>query len=51
VVFIVFPPVLLLDDKLNETPRALDGIDVGPGVRIHEVDAVVHSDGHCLVTE
>ena len=45
------PPVVLPEEKLIEMPRALDGIGVGPSVWIHEVDAVVHSDGHCLVTE
>jgi hypothetical protein len=51
VVFVVFPPVLLSEDKVNEKPHALNGIGVGPSVRIHEVDAVVHTDSHCLVNE
>jgi hypothetical protein len=36
------PPVVLAQEDLDATPLALDGISVGPGVRINEVDAVVH---------
>ena len=48
VVFIVFPPVVLALEKLDAMLRALDGIGVGPIVRIHELDAVV--DGAVRVT-
>jgi len=43
VVFVVFPPVSLPEENLEATPRALDSIGVGPGVRIHEVGTVVYS--------
>jgi hypothetical protein len=38
VVFVVFPLVVLAEEKLYATPHALDGIGVGPGVRMNEVD-------------
>jgi hypothetical protein len=40
--FMVIPAVVLPDENLDSTPRALDGICVCPGVRINEVDAVVN---------
>jgi hypothetical protein len=42
-VFVAFPVVVLAEKKLDATPIALDGIGVGPGLRINELDAVVHS--------
>jgi len=43
VVVVVFHLVVLPKEDLHATPRGLDGVGVGPGVRIEEVDAVVHS--------
>jgi len=40
--FIVISAVVLPEENLDSTPRALDGISVCPGVRIDEVNAVVH---------
>jgi len=42
-------PVALPEENLDATPRAHDGIGVGPGVWIEKMDAVVHSAMH--VTE
>jgi len=42
------PLVVLPEENLDTTPRALDGIGVGPVVRIHELDSVV--DGSVRVT-
>jgi hypothetical protein len=47
-VFVVFPAVVLSQENLDATPRALNFISVGAGVRIHELDAVV--DGAMRVT-
>ena len=47
-VVLVFPAVVLPEESLYMMPRALDGIGVGPGVRIYEVDTVV--DGLMRVT-
>jgi len=47
--FIVFPAVVLAEESLNRAPRSLDGVRVGPGVRIDELDAVI--DGAMRVTE
>jgi hypothetical protein len=47
-VVVVFPAVVLPEENLYMMPRALDGIGVGPGVRIYEVDTVV--DGLMRVT-
>ena len=41
--FVVFPAVVLAEESLHSSPRSLDGVRVGPGVRINEVDAVVDS--------
>jgi hypothetical protein len=43
VIIIVFPPVVLSEEDLDGTPRALEVVGVGPSVRIDELDAVVHS--------
>jgi hypothetical protein len=40
--FIIISAVVLPEENLDSTPRALDGIGVCPGVRIDEVNAVVH---------
>jgi len=40
--FIVISAVVLPEENLDSMPRALDGISVCPGVRIDEVNAVVH---------
>jgi len=45
---IVFPAVVLAQEDLNGTPRALDGVCVCPSPRIDELDAVV--DGLMRVT-
>jgi len=39
--FVVIPAVVLPEENLDSTPRALDGIRVCAGVSIDEVDAVV----------
>jgi len=41
--FVVFPAVVLSEEDLDATPRALNGIGVGPGFGIDELDAVVDS--------
>jgi len=33
----------LVEESLDRAPRSLDRVDVGPGVRIHELDAMVDS--------
>jgi len=47
--FVVFPPVVLPEEDLHARPRGLDGVGVGPGVRIEEVDALVHSAIHATL--
>jgi hypothetical protein len=47
--FIVFPAVVLAEESLNRAPRSLDGVRVGPVVRIDELGAVV--GGAMRVTE
>jgi len=42
-VFVIFPAVVLTEDNLDAARHALDGNGVSPGVRIHELDAVVRS--------
>ena len=32
--FIVFPAVVLAEESLNRAPRSLDGVGVGPDVRM-----------------
>jgi len=39
--FIVIPAVVMPEENLDLMPRAKDGIGVGPGLRINEVDAAV----------
>jgi len=46
--FIVIPAVVLPEEDLDVMPCAQDGIGVGPGLRINEVDAAV--DGAMRVT-
>jgi hypothetical protein len=41
VLIIVLAPVVLAQENLDAAPRGLDGVCVGPGVRIDEMDAVV----------
>jgi len=48
-VFVVFPADVLTEDNLDATRRAVDGFGVGPGVRIHELDAVVRSVMHATL--
>ena len=40
--FVVFPAFVLAEENLDATPRVVDCIGVGPSVRIHELDSVVH---------
>jgi len=46
VALVVFPPVVLPEEDLDSAPRGLDGISVGPGVGIDEVDSMVDGAVH-----
>jgi hypothetical protein len=48
--FVVTSAVVLPEENLVSTPRALDGIRVCPGVRIDKVNAVVHGLMRVTVT-
>ena len=50
-VFVVFPAFVLPQENLDVTPRALSCISVGAGVRIHELDAVVHGAMRVTLTK
>jgi len=41
--FIVFPAIVLPQEEFYGTPRAFNGVGVGPSGRVDEVDAVVDS--------
>jgi len=43
VIFIVIPAIVLSEEYFDGTPRAFDGVCVGPSVRVDEVDAVIDS--------
>jgi hypothetical protein len=42
-VFVFFPPIVWSEEKLDVMPLALNGVGVGPGVRINKLDTVVNS--------
>jgi len=48
--FVVFPAVVLAEGNLYRAPRSLDGVGVGAGVRIDELDAVVDSAMHVTLS-
>jgi hypothetical protein len=45
--FVVFPAVVLAQKNIYAAPGFFDGVRVGPGVRIDELDAVVRQCDAC----
>ena len=48
--FVVVPAVVLAEENLYRTPRSLNDVGVGAGVRIDELDAVVDSAMHVTLS-